>query len=226
MNVRSRKNKNLRLTNKKTFLGRPIQTEHGPLYVDYLEKMHDTIDLALGEYPRLMAIRVDLRFPKLRNNEKSGNVMTDFLRSLQSQIDHSGKRKKREGSARVHPCKVRIAWVRERSSSINDHYHLVLMFNKDRFNWLGKTQTQQENLGSFIVEAWARVAGVDYEEANGLVHFSKRKNSDSVVIHRLNCNTDDFDDAFDEFFKHISYLAKENTKHFGSGRRNFGHSHK
>lgn len=155
----------------------------------------------------------------------SGNVMTDFLRSLQSQIEHSGKRKKREGS-RVHPCKVRIAWVRERSSSINDHYHLVLMFNKDRFNWVGKTQTQQENLGSFIVEAWARVAGVDYEEANGLVHFSKRKNSDSVVIHRLNCNSDDFDDAFDEFFKHISYLAKENTKHFGSGRRNFGHSHK
>ncbi|HFG1621876.1 TPA: inovirus-type Gp2 protein, partial [Vibrio cholerae] len=49
---------------------------------------------------------------------------------------------------------------------------------------------------------------------------------DSVVIHRLNCNSDDFDDAFDEFFKHISYLAKENTKHFGSGRRNFGHSHK
>ncbi|MGY5582926.1 hypothetical protein ACXHQN_17800 [Vibrio cincinnatiensis] len=24
----------------------------------------------------------------------------------------------------------------------------------------------------------------------------------------------------------MSYLAKENTKHFGSGRRNFGHSHK
>nr|WP_302051409.1 inovirus-type Gp2 protein [Vibrio cholerae] len=42
--------------------------------------MHDTIDLALGEYPRLMAIRVDLRFPKLRNNEKSGNVMTVVVR--------------------------------------------------------------------------------------------------------------------------------------------------
>ncbi|WP_133151631.1 YagK/YfjJ domain-containing protein, partial [Vibrio lentus] len=64
------------------------------------------------------------------------------------------------------------------------------------------------------------------EEANGLVHFSKKKNSDSVVIHRLNRNSDDFDDAFDELFKHISYLAKEDTKHFGSGRRNFGHSHK
>jgi len=87
MNVRSRKNKNLRLTTKKTFLGRPIQTEHGPLYIDYLEKMHNTMDLALDEYPRLMAIRVDLRFPKLRENEKSGNVMTDFLRSLQSLVD-------------------------------------------------------------------------------------------------------------------------------------------
>lgn len=78
MNVRSRKNKNLRLTNKKTFLGRPIQTEHGPLYIDYLEKMHNTIDLALDEYPRLMAIRVDLRFPKLRKNEMSGNVISSL----------------------------------------------------------------------------------------------------------------------------------------------------
>ncbi|MEL7366564.1 MAG: inovirus-type Gp2 protein [Pseudomonadota bacterium] len=35
--------------------------------------MYDTVDLALDEYPRLMAVRVDLRFPKLRKNEKSGN---------------------------------------------------------------------------------------------------------------------------------------------------------
>ncbi|MFA0608500.1 inovirus Gp2 family protein [Vibrio sp. 10N.222.49.B4] len=226
MNVRSRKNKNLRLTIKKTFLGHPIQTAHGPLFLDYLEIMHATIERALDDYPRLMAIRVDLRFPKLRSKEEGGNVITDFIRSLQSQIAYSGKRKKRQESGRVHPCKVRNVWVRGRSTSMNDHYHLLLMFNKDRFNWLGQTQTPNDNLGSFIVEAWARVVGVDYEEANGLVHFSKRKNSDSVVIHRLNRNSDDFDDAFDELFKHISYLAKEDTKHFGSGRRNFGHSHK
>ncbi|MDC5807401.1 inovirus Gp2 family protein [Vibrio europaeus] len=225
MNRRSRKNKNLRLTTKKTFLGRPIQTARGALYIDYLEKIHNTIELALDDYPRLMALRVDLRFPKLRQQEECGNVMTDFIRSLQSQIDHSGKRKRREGR-RAHPCTVRNVWVRERSTSMSDHYHLLLLFNKDRFNWLGKTQTQHENLGSFIVEAWARAVGVDYEEANGLVYFSKQRGSESVVIHRLNRHSEDFDDTFDELFKHVSYLAKEDTKHFGSRRRNFGCSRK
>ncbi|AMF95117.1 inovirus Gp2 family protein [Vibrio fluvialis] len=221
MNVRSRKNKNLKLTTKSTFLGRPIQTTHGPLCIDYLEKIHDTIERALDDYPRLMALRVDLKFPQLREREDLGYLMTDFIRSLQSQIDHSGRKRKREGG-RVHPCKVRSIWVKERSTSINDHYHLVLLFNKDRFNWLGKTLSHPENLGGFIVEAWARVVGVDYDEANGLVYFSKDKRKDSVVIHRLNRHSSDFDDSFDELFKHASYLAKEDTKHFGNRKRNFG----
>lgn len=223
MNQRSKKNKNLKLTTKKTFLGHPIQTAHGPLYIPYLNKIYDTIDRSLKAYPRTMALRVDLRFPKLRSKEECGNVMTNFIRSLQSQIDYSERRKKREG-VRVHPCTVRYVWVRERSTSLVDHYHLLLLFNKDRFNWTGKTKDQQDNLGSFIVEAWARAIGVDYDEANGLVYFSKDKENDRIVIHRLNRYSDDFDDDFDRLFKHVSYLAKEETKHFGSRNNNIGSS--
>ncbi|WP_217531841.1 inovirus Gp2 family protein [Vibrio metschnikovii] len=223
MNLRSRKNKNLKLTTENKFKGKSILTTHGPLCIDYLGKIYKTIERALDDYPRLMALRVDLRFPQLREREDVGYLMTDFIRSLQSQIDYSGLKKKRAGS-RVHSCSVRSIWVKERSASINDHYHLVLLFNKDRFNWLGNTLSHSENLGSFIVEAWARVVGVDYDEANGLVYFSKNKGKDSVVIHRLNRHSDDFDDAFDKLFKHASYLAKEDTKHFGNRKRNFGYS--
>ncbi|MBE4327428.1 inovirus Gp2 family protein [Vibrio parahaemolyticus] len=224
MKVRSRKNKNLKLTTKKTFRGHPIQTAHGALCIQYLDKIYDTIGQAMDDYPRTMALRVDLRFPKLRNGQEKRGAITDFVRSLQSQIEYDGRRKERHGQ-RVHPCKVRYVWVRERCSSLNDHYHLVLMFNKDRFNWLGKARNQRENLLSMVIDAWAKVTGVDYDEANGLVYVSKDR-SGTPVIHRLDSNSRSFDQQFDSLFEHVSYIAKENTKHFGDHQRNFGTSRK
>ncbi|EHU4848719.1 transposase [Vibrio vulnificus] len=224
MKVRSRKNKNLRLTNKKTFRGHPIQTTHGALCIPYLDRIYDTIEQALDAYPRTMALRVDLRFPKLRNGQEKCGAITDFIRSLQSQIEYDGRRKERHGQ-RVHSCTVRYVWVRECCSSLNDHYHLLLLFNKDRFNWLGKARNQRENLLSMVIDAWAKVTGVEYDEANGLVYVSKDR-SGVPVVHRLDSNSKYFNQQFDELFEHGSYLAKEKTKHFGNHQRNFGTSRK
>jgi secreted Zn-dependent insulinase-like peptidase len=44
------------------------------------------MERALDDYPRLMALRVDLKFPQLREREDLGYLMTDFIRSLQSQM--------------------------------------------------------------------------------------------------------------------------------------------
>ncbi|MEZ8616361.1 inovirus Gp2 family protein [Vibrio splendidus] len=222
---RSKQNKNLKLTTKKTFRGRPILTSHGALCIPYLDKIYNTIEIALDNYPRLMAIRVDLRFPKLKAHQEWGNVVQLFIRSLQSQIDCTARGKQRLGEM-VHPCKVRYVWVKERSTSIADHYHFLLLFNKDRFNWIGTTKNQRSNLGSLIVEAWARVVGIDYNEAIGLVFFSKDKKKESVVIHRLDSGSNSFDADFEELFKHVSYLAKEKTKHYGEGSRCFGCSNR
>ncbi len=68
------------------------------------------------------------------------------------------------------------------------------------------------------------MVGIDYSEANGLVFFSKDKKKESVVIHRLDSGSDSFNDDFEELFKHVSYLAKEKTKHYGEGCRCFGAS--
>ncbi|MGO3344163.1 MAG: inovirus Gp2 family protein [Marinomonas sp.] len=218
---RSQQNKNLTLTTKNNFMGRPIQTSHGALCIPYLSTIYNTIEMALASYPRLMAIRVDLKFPKLKSKKEWGNVIQLFMRSLQSQIDCSARRRERQGY-QVHSCTVRYVWVKERSTSLADHYHLLLLFNKDRFNWTGTTKDKKNSLGSFIVDAWARVVGVDYSEANGLVYFSK--DGDSIAIHRLNNHSNSFDDDFNKLFKHVSYLAKEKTKHYGEGGRCFGAS--
>jgi hypothetical protein len=220
---RSKQNKNLKLTTKNTFRGMPILTSHGALCIPYLDKIYNTIEIALDNHPRLMAIRVDLRFPKLKAHQEWGNVMQLFIRSLQSQIDCTTRRKQRLGEI-AHPCKVRYVWVKERSTSIADHYHLLLLLNKDRFNWVGTVKNKKNNLGSLIVEAWARVVGIDYNEAIGLVFFSKDKETKSVVIHRLDSDSNSFDGDFEELFKHVSYLAKEKTKHYGEGSRCFGAS--
>ncbi|WP_194589503.1 YagK/YfjJ domain-containing protein, partial [Vibrio anguillarum] len=91
--------------------------------------------------------------------------------------------------------------------------------------WLGKVRNQRENLLSMVIDAWAKVTGVDYDEANGLVYVSKDR-SGTPVIHRLDSNSQSFEQQFDNLFEHVSYLAKENTKHFGDHQRNFGTSRK
>ena len=224
MNNRSKKNKNLTLTTSKTFRGLPIQTKHGALCIEYLDKIYDTVEKALEEHPRTIAIRVDLRFPKFDKKQYDTRVITDFIRSLESQIKAEQYRKERERD-RVHKCTIRYVWVKEKNTALNEHYHLVLLLNKDRYNWLGKSKEKNDTLLSKIVDAWARTIDVDYDQANGLVYISK-DTEDKPVIHRLNSNSLLFRDQLDNLFRHVSYLAKEDTKKYGSRNKNFGCSRK
>ena len=53
-------NANLHLHYGETFEGFPIQAKVGPFALEYLYALKHTIDLALAEYPRVLAFRVDL----------------------------------------------------------------------------------------------------------------------------------------------------------------------
>jgi hypothetical protein len=53
-------NRNLRLYSADTFQGLPIMGEKGPFILGYLEALSRTINLALDQYPRVIAFRVDL----------------------------------------------------------------------------------------------------------------------------------------------------------------------
>jgi len=222
MNTRSKRNKNLTLTKSNRFRGLRVQTKCGPLCIEYLDKIYDTVEKALDEHPRTIAIRVDLRFPKFDKVEYEGRVITDFIRSLESQVKSEQYRKERERD-RVHKCTIRYVWVKERNTALNEHYHLVLLFNKDRYNWLGKSKEKGDTLLSKIIDAWARTIDVTYDQANGLVYISKDKD-DKPVLHRLNTNSDNFSEQLNNLFEHVSYLAKENTKIYGSRNKNFGAS--
>jgi len=61
--TRHQGNTNLRLHYSSTFEGLPVMVNKGPYVVQYLSRLKSTIELALDEYPRLFAFRVDLRLP-------------------------------------------------------------------------------------------------------------------------------------------------------------------
>ena len=56
--------KKLKTTTNDTFNGLPILKLKGGLVLSYLDKLYDTIDKAVTQYPRTTAIRVDLRLAK------------------------------------------------------------------------------------------------------------------------------------------------------------------
>ncbi len=56
-------NTNLHLHREDTFEGLPVMVEKGPFVRQYLSRLKRTIDLALSQYSRVLAFRVDLRLP-------------------------------------------------------------------------------------------------------------------------------------------------------------------
>ena len=85
-------NRNLRLYSAATFKGLPIMVEKGPFILGYLEALNRTITLALNQYPRVIAFRVDLRLPRLMgvpDDALSNRVISRFLESFKAKIEHN-----------------------------------------------------------------------------------------------------------------------------------------
>ncbi|WP_267865234.1 YagK/YfjJ domain-containing protein, partial [Vibrio parahaemolyticus] len=68
----------------------------------------------------------------MNNTFNQKNIIKRFFESLKAKIKAQEKRMK-ASEKRVYPCHLRYVWCRERNKSDNDHYHLVLFFNKDRY---------------------------------------------------------------------------------------------
>lgn len=93
----------------------------GTLNYHYLDKLEFVLKNALSEYPRTLAIRIDLHLsPSWFNNDMpscapnlSSDLMARFTRSLMAQIDSYRQQLTKHGK-RVHPCKLRYYWVREK----------------------------------------------------------------------------------------------------------------
>lgn len=178
----------------------------------YIYRFESTIRNALIIHPRLLAIRVDLRFPD--DFEVEGNkVMKSFMAAVTSRLESRYWHKKRANLGKhVHYSELNYLWVREHNQCGSKvHYHVVLMFNGDAFNSLGN-YWKEGNLTSLIINAWLSALKLKGNEHRGLVYFPKHP------CYRMNRSTLGSTPDFRNLMQRVEYMAKHRTKLYGKVR--------
>ena len=175
---------------------------------------------ALNDHSRTLAIRVDLRLPQGVDCPDfplayDNRVISRFTDSYKAQVKANQIERHRMGK-RAFKCRVRVIWVAERDSVLNEHWHLVIFVNKDAYDQLGDITADVGNTAARIKKAWRSALGLELREAAGLVHFTDNG------LFRLDVNSSSFNDDYCNLFHAISYLAKAKTKHYGDGTKSFG----
>ena len=212
-------NTNLHLHREDTFEGLPVMVEKGPFVRQYLSRLKRTIDLALSQYSRVLAFRVDLRLPlgvDLPEYAYTNEVISRFVASFSAKIEHN-RDKARERSLYAHDCKVRYVWAREVGRGNRPHYHLVILLNRDAYRAVGRLVSRRPRIFSRMEEAWASALGLPDDQVDGLVEIPR--NSE----YRLNryLRADD-EDVLPGLFYRASYLCKSATKLYGDNHHCFG----
>ncbi|EIZ1365086.1 inovirus Gp2 family protein [Vibrio parahaemolyticus] len=212
-----------------TYKGLEVLYPVSELNTHYLDRIILTMSKVLKDYKRVHALRLDLRLPVsdsekdilrrdeiLNNTFNQKNIIKRFFESLKAKIKAQEKRMK-ASEKRVYPCHLRYVWCRERNKSDNDHYHLVLFFNKDRYFSSGY-RDNEESLVRLIMDAWSSALGEYVDNADRLVQLVYKG------THYLDQNKYDFENKYQALFTRLSYFAKNRTKHYGEGKRCFGTS--
>ncbi|EJG0693149.1 inovirus Gp2 family protein [Vibrio parahaemolyticus] len=212
-----------------TYKGLEVLYPVSELNTHYLDRIILTMSKVLKDYKRVHALRLDLRLPVsdsekdilrrdeiLNNTLNQKNIIKRFFESLKAKIKAQEKRMK-ASEKRVYPCHLRYVWCRERNKSNNDHYHLVLFFNKDRYFSSGY-RDNEESLVRLIMDAWSSALGEYVDNADRLVQLVYKG------THYLDQNKYDFENKYQALFTRLSYFAKNRTKHYDEGKRCFGTS--
>lgn len=213
-------NNNLSLHYGDAFEGLPLQIDKGPFIREYLSALKHTIESAMAEYPRMLAFRVDLRLPQgieLQDYAYTNQVISRFFESFTKKIQYHQERVGERGYARG--CKVRYVWSREVGQGGKQHYHLLMLLNRDAYYTLGRLGSERVNMISRIEESWAGALGVSVDQVDGLLHIPK--SAEYRVDRHVRSG------AVDELpllFHRASYLCKVATKSFGDRQRGFGAS--
>ncbi|QWL60573.1 inovirus Gp2 family protein [Aeromonas jandaei] len=140
--------------------------------------------------------------------------MTRFFASLKSQIQALRHRKGQTGK----PFFLGYIWVKEQVTSQHPHYHVVLLFNRDDYGYLGGyANFDADNMAMRIRKAWCRALRLAYPDYASLVHFPPD------AEYRFDRRDADLhNEKFYKFLERIAYLFKLRSK--VQGGRNFGHS--
>jgi hypothetical protein len=209
-------NNNLTLFFDQTFKGFDVLHQYAPLIEEYLSSALCVAQLALLKHPRTFAFRVDLHFPADWSFDTNDNKPLErFIASFRAKIFHNRQLRAKE-SGHPHDTTVSYIWCREIGEASGvPHYHLAILLNRDAFFKLGKFETGRKNLFNLMVEAWASALKLPVEDVRGLVEIPENAT--------YSLTKDDWD-AFNDFFRRVSYLCKAETKHFGDGVHSFGTS--
>ena len=213
-----------------TYNGLPVQTQHGELDLSCLNRIENVLNLAVDDYKRVFAFRVDLRLPvdyeqsSVDNRDDplfraglSSNVISRFNDSFASQIKHDLYSKEKLGK-RIYSCLPRFLWCKECDTSINDHFHVLVLLNKDAYFTIGSFVTTH-SIYYKVVKAWTSALRVtDIDKVRRLVHFPENP------TYYINQNSDEYKSQFEDLFFRVSYFAKLETKKHGNRQRNYGGS--
>lgn len=214
--LRHQENPNLHLFDSDTYEGLPVMKDKGPFIREYLARLKQTIDLALRQYPRLFAFRVDLRFPAgidFPPEAYLNVVISRFIESFKAKIEHN-RACARERNPNAHDSKVRYVWAREIGFGGRPHYHLLILLNRDAFYQIGSLGSQMPNMFNRMQEAWANALGLPVDQVSGSVfipdnaEYRVDRSANGVVV-------------LPELFCRASYLCKSTTKAFGDRQRSF-----
>lgn len=215
--IRHPVNKNLHLFYESEYLGLPVQTIKGPLITEYLDLLYRTMNLALDEHQRVLAFRVDLRFPEFLDTTPyldSNLVVEDFVESFRSQVEWN-RGKAKDLSVRTHDTSVRYVWAREIGSFGRPHFHFVFFLSNQAYFSLGSFKLDRSNLFSRVNKAWASALKLPVELIRGVVEFP---NNPTYKLRRGDIS------SIEPLFYRASYLCKSETKQYGNGCHSFGAS--
>lgn len=187
------------------------------LNVDYQQAFYDVIRNAVDEFPRTVALRIDLRFPPRYQYGDSNREVTRFIESLKAKLLADCQRKNRRWRRNLRN-RLRYVWVREVGErNRRKHYHVLLLLNKDFYHGAG-SYNADDSLYALIQQAWCSALGLESTQYSALANMTENG------CYYLNRNSPDYMQQVTELLKRMEYLAKNHTKCYDDGYRSIGAS--
>ena len=166
------------------------------------KKLHSTkslIDHYTHKHNKTLVVRCDIRYP------------TDYDKSTDNNSDITRCMRKVRQKYHRQGLEPMFIWCREKDTSIHPHYHVALLLNGNKvrsYNHVFKT----------VEDMFKNTIGVDN---NGLVDACMRYEN-GILLDR---NRQDYIQKYQDVYRQLSYLAKENGKgEYADGLRDFGMS--
>ena len=186
-------------------------------------KVIEVVNKSLLFHKRIIAIRVDARYPggkqeRIFNRGYSDSDISRFIASLKAKLDADLVRKEKAWgrSLKNH---LSYVWAREIGPrSQKPHYHLLLLMNKDVYHCLGDYQATEGTLASLISSAWCSALDLPAWQFGNLVSFPPSP------VSYLDINSAAFEQQVFTALNRAAYLCKFETKQAEAGYRAFGTS--